>query len=124
MNDPMMNSDNSSDIDPLFLARLVELGGPKLAHELVGMYLVRGSELLNTIAAGIRDQDFPEIKNASHSLISSAGNLGGKKVSELAKLLEKSAIEERNEDLDDLLSQAKAAQGLFEEYLRGVLEKV
>jgi hypothetical protein len=42
MNDQVNNSTVSGDIDPLFLRRLQELGGSKLANELVGMYLTRG----------------------------------------------------------------------------------
>ncbi|MBT5998245.1 MAG: Hpt domain-containing protein [Candidatus Marinimicrobia bacterium] len=118
----MNNSTNSGDIDPLFLRRLQELGGAKLASELVGMYLTRGAQLLETISAGIDNQDFAVIKNAAHSLISSAGNLGGKQVSDLSKLLETAAIEEQLGKMPDLLSELSTAQEVFQIYLKGALE--
>ncbi|MCF7922842.1 MAG: Hpt domain-containing protein [Candidatus Marinimicrobia bacterium] len=120
----MIELDNSGDIDPLFLSRLVELGGTKLAMELIDMYLVRGADLLDAISTGIAANDFAKIRSAAHSLISSAGNLGGKKVSELAKLLEKSAMEENPAPLKSLLSEALSAQITFQEYLRGVMGKL
>lgn len=119
----MMNSNNSDEIDPLFLSRLVDLGGSKLANELVDMYLVRGNELLDAISKGIESNDLARIQSAAHSLISSAGNLGGKKVSELAKLIEKSAVDQNVAALQDLFSQVSAAQIKFQEYLRGELNK-
>ncbi|MBT6555085.1 MAG: Hpt domain-containing protein [Candidatus Marinimicrobia bacterium] len=122
MNDKVNNSTNSGDIDPLFLRRLQELGGAKLASELVGMYLTRGAQLLETISAGIDNQDFAVIKNAAHSLISSAGNLGGKQVSDLSKLLETAAIEEQLGKMPDLLSELSTAQEVFQIYLKGALE--
>ena len=84
MDDHKDNTNISGDIDPLFLSRLTDLGGSKLASELVGMYLVRGAQLLDAITSGFEAKDFSVVKNAAHSLISSAGNLGGKKVSNLS----------------------------------------
>jgi len=120
----MIELDKSADIDPLFLSRLVELGGTKLAGELIKMYLVRGAELLDAISTGIASNDFAKIRSAAHSLISSAGNLGGKRVSELAKLLEKYAMEENSAPLESLLSDALSAQITFQKYLRGEMENI
>ncbi|NQT63291.1 MAG: Hpt domain-containing protein [Candidatus Marinimicrobia bacterium] len=122
MNDQVNYSTESGDIDPLFLRRLQELGGSKLANELVGMYLIRGAQLLENISAGIDSKAFSEIKNAAHSLISSAGNLGGKKVSNISKLMETAAIEEQIDSMPDLLSDLSSAQEVFQKYLKGALE--
>ncbi|MBC8376415.1 MAG: Hpt domain-containing protein [FCB group bacterium] len=122
MNDQLNNSTASDDIDPLFLRRLQELGGTKLASELVGMYLIRGAQLLENISHGIDTQAFSEIKNAAHSLISSAGNLGGKKVSNISKLMETAAIEKQIGSMPDLLSELLTAQKVFQKYLKGALE--
>ncbi len=122
MNNQANNSTASIDIDPLFLRRLQELGGDKLATELVDMYLIRGAQLLETISDGIDDQKFSEIKNAAHSLISSAGNLGGKKISNLSKLMENAALEEQIDGMPDLLSELLTAQDVFQKYLKGALE--
>ena len=123
MDEHVDKSNISGDIDPLFLSRLEDLGGSKLATELVDMYLIRGYQLLEAIAAGFAAQDFSVVKNAAHSLISSAGNLGGKKVSTLAKLIEAEAIEEQLDQLPELLVNLRAAQKAFQQYLRGAIEK-
>lgn len=124
MNDQLNSLEVSGDIDPLFLTRLQELGGPKLASELVGMYLIRGVQLLDTISNGIEKKDITIIKNAAHSLISSAGNLGGKKVSELAKHIENAAIDNQLDDIPNLLSNLISAHDDFQAYLNGVLEQL
>ncbi|MBC8193298.1 MAG: Hpt domain-containing protein [Candidatus Marinimicrobia bacterium] len=124
MDEHVDKSNISGDIDPLFLSRLEDLGGSKLATELVDMYLIRGYQLLEAIAAGFAAQDFSVVKNAAHSLISSAGNLGGKKVSTLAKLIEAEAIEEQLDQLPELLVNLRAAQKAFQQYLRGAIEKI
>jgi len=122
MNEQANNSKIPADIDPLFLTRLQELGGSKLAGELVGMYLTRGSQLLDTISTGLDTNDLPVVKNAAHSLISSAGNLGGKRVSDLAKSIESAAIEEQIDTIPELLSKIISAQEAFQQYLQGALE--
>ena len=121
MDHKLNNSKAPSDIDPLFLSRLKDLGGSKLATELVGMYLIRGAQLLDNISAGIDTQDYTSIKNAAHSLISSAGNLGGKKVSELAKQIENTANEQQSAELPGLLSSIASAHDDFQHYLNGAL---
>ncbi len=119
MNEQFIIPDDSKEIDPHFLVRLNELGGPKLVAELIAMYFVRGSVLLDTIITGIESEDYEAVKNASHSLISSAGNLGGKHVSELSVALEAAAIEKSAETLNDLKEALIGAQKLFEQYLHG-----
>ncbi|NQV30544.1 MAG: Hpt domain-containing protein, partial [Candidatus Marinimicrobia bacterium] len=103
---------------------LKELGGPKLVSELITMYLNRGSVLLDTIAAGIESKDYDSVKNASHSLISSAGNLGGKRVSELSKAIESAATDEKGDSLDGLKPDLILAQELFQQYLQGASEQL
>jgi len=124
MNDLIYNIDPPGDIDPKFLGRLQELGGAKLASELVGMYLTRGGQLLETISANMGTKNFSEVKNAAHSLISSAGNLGGRQVSDLAKQIENAIIDENTELLPELLSQLKSAHAEFHQYLNEALEKL
>ncbi|MBT4033963.1 MAG: Hpt domain-containing protein [Candidatus Marinimicrobia bacterium] len=75
-----------------------------------------------SISEGIDGHDFSTIKNAAHSLISSAGNLGGKKVSSISKLIEAAAIEEQLDSMPDLLSDLSTAQAVFQQYLSGALE--
>ncbi|NQV50767.1 MAG: Hpt domain-containing protein [Candidatus Marinimicrobia bacterium] len=124
MNDQFIKPDDSLEIDPHFLDRLRELGGPKLISELITMYLTRGSDLLDTIVAGIESQDFDSVKNASHSLISSAGNLGGKRVSKLSIAIEAAAMDEKVDILDDLKPDLILAQDFFQHYLQGAFEQL
>jgi len=124
MNNQFIIPDESPEIDPHFLDRLKELGGPKLVSELITMYLNRGSVLLDTIAAGIESKDYDSVKNASHSLISSAGNLGGKRVSELSKAIESAATDEKGDSLDGLKPDLILAQELFQQYLQGASEQL
>jgi len=124
MDIPMSYSNESTDIDPLFLTRLQDLGGAKLASELVGMYLIRGAQLLETISSGIENEDYTAVKNAAHSLISSAGNLGGKKVSILAQQIENAAFEQKGEIIPELLENTISAHEDFQEYLNGALKQL
>jgi HPt (histidine-containing phosphotransfer) domain-containing protein len=124
MNDQFIKPDDSLEIDPHFLDRLKELGGPKLISELITMYLTRGSDLLDTIVAGIESQDFNSVKNAPHSLISSAGNLGGKRVSKLSIAIEAAAMDEQIDILDELKPDLILAQDYFQHYLQGAFEQL
>ena len=124
MNNHVENSNLSGDIDPLFLSRLEDLGGTKLATELVNMYLIRGSQLLDAISEGLKAKDSAAVKNAAHSLISSAGNLGGKKVSNLAKQIETAAIEEHLDQIHTLLADLSSTQEAFQKYLRGAIGNI
>lgn len=124
MNDLVYNIEPPGDIDPKFLGRLMELGGSKLASELVGMYLTRGTQLLDTISESMETKNFQEVKNAAHSLISSAGNLGGRLVSDLAKQMENAVIDENTDVLPGLFSEIISAHEEFHQYLNEALEKL
>lgn len=124
MNDQLDNSIWTRDIDPQILARLQELAGLKITSELVVMYLHRGVQLLESIRVGLEIEDYKAIKDAAHSLISSAGNLGGNKVSGIAKQIEHAAIEKESQRIPDLIERMADAQETFQRYLNKELEKI
>ncbi len=122
MNDHMIPLKKPGNIDPNFLSRLKELGGEKLVSDLINMYLVRSAQLLDTVSHGMASRDLEVIQSASHSLISSAGNLGGKLVSDLSKSIEHAAIEAEEENLIKLFPELESAQTAFLKYLKSALE--
>jgi len=124
MIDQLDNSMTTRDIDPRILARLQELAGLKITSELVVMYLNRGMQLLESIRVGLDIEDYTAIKDAAHSLISSAGNLGGNKVSGIAKQIEHAAIEKESHRIPDLIDRMADAQEIFQRYLNKELEKL
>lgn len=124
MNDDFIKIEPPKDIEPKFLRRLEELGGTKLVSELIKMYLERGNQLLETICNGIDTQDYSSVKGAAHSLISSAGNLGGHKVSDLAKSMENAAIDAESDAMINLRPDLETAQAEFQTYLKGALENL
>lgn len=120
--EPQLNT--PKEIDPLFLKRLQDMGGPKLASELINMYLVRGPQLVETIGKGIDTEDYEPAQNAAHSLISSAGNLGGKRVSDLSKSIELALHKKEFAEIPSLHSDLVSAQETFQQYLIEALESL
>ncbi len=124
MDNQQFKTAGSEDIDPKFIKRLKELGGTKLVSELIQMYLVRGSQLMETIAQGMAAKDLDSIQNAAHSLISSAGNLGGQRVSNLSATLEGAAIDGKTDIISVVSPELFSAQKSFQEYLKEALEQL
>lgn len=93
-----MNRDEQSDHDVILdlavIAGLRELGGeedPGLLLELVGMFLEDAPNYVREIAAGFEAQDLERVKRASHTLKSSAANMGAMSLSGLARSIESTA---------------------------------
>ena len=122
MNDHIFRTPGKVEIDPAFLARLAKMGGDHLVVELTHMYFARSVELIDNIVSGLLNSEFEPIKNASHSLISSAGNLGGQRVSDLSKLIEQAALDRDLETLRALEPELLEAQSAFIAYLEKDLE--
>jgi len=77
------------------------------------MYIDRVPAKLEEIRAGTDDSDFESVQMAAHSLVSSAGNLGGMAVSSLASQVEAAAIAE---DVDRLRERAELLFVTCEEF--------
>ena len=114
---------SEAGIDPHFIQRLRSIGGPNLVEQLIGMFRTRGPELVQTIEQGLADGNLESAKSAAHSLISSAGNLGGTRVSQMASAIEQAAVKGDAQEIGNTLDSFKATFQAFNEYLDSMLEK-
>jgi len=114
---------NELVIDESFIERLVSLGGPKLRNDLIAMFLERTPEKLAQIEAGMASGDFNMIEQAAHSLISSAGNLGGSGVSRSAARVEAAAMGQDADSVRSEVVELKRLQLGFKAYLESILEE-
>src|SRR4051812_31919146 len=81
----------SAMLDPVALARLHKIGGNKLLGELRELFLVHGRQRVDSAVAAEQKGDLEAVAAAVHSLKSSAGNLGGRDLYELAHQIEELA---------------------------------
>lgn len=87
-------SDHDVILDLEVIAGLRELGGeddPGLLLELVGMFLEDAPNYVREITAGFDAQDLERVKRASHTLKSSAANMGAMSLAGLARSIESTA---------------------------------
>ncbi|MEJ2678243.1 MAG: Hpt domain-containing protein [Gemmatimonadota bacterium] len=82
MNQPEMTLDMAA------VERLRRLGGQEFLVELIDLFLVHGPERLEAIRSGMGGGDATLVFQASHSLKSTAGSLGGRVVQDLAQEIE------------------------------------
>jgi HPt (histidine-containing phosphotransfer) domain-containing protein len=78
-------------VDDGALERLVRLGGPTLLREMIELYLTHGSERIAALDAGLAADDARAVQRAVHSLKSSAGNLGARRLQHTAEAVEAAA---------------------------------
>lgn len=81
--EPILDSDT--------VTRLVRLGGPGFVHELVRMFNDHGAERVAAIRAAAEAADLNGVRRGAHSLVSTAGNLGARRLEQLAVSLERAA---------------------------------
>lgn len=122
MNDQVNSNPPELDIDPGFLTRMASMGGEMLVRELIQMYFARSEELVQSIAAGLTENQYEPAARAAHSLVSSSGNLGGQLVSYLSKEIERAAENQDISKLETLYMQLLKAQEAFIIYLQQNLE--
>ena len=84
--------DDQSVIDLQALERLREWGGNKLLNQMVRLFLENSSTRMNQIRSGANGGDASEAEKGSHSLKSSAANVGVNEVRRLAADLEAAAV--------------------------------
>ena len=73
------------------LDRLLEWGGNKLLAQMVRLYLDNSMERLRQIESGLEANDLDAVERGSHSLKSSAANVGAMGVSHVAAAIEEAA---------------------------------
>ena len=82
---------DSTSLDPAALARLRKWGGDKLAGQLIRLFLDNSGRRMDQIRAGASGGDTSEAEKGSHSLKSSAANVGAHVVRGLAGEIESAA---------------------------------
>ena len=74
--------------DPLPLARLAAIGGPRLAETLAAMFLGTAASRGDEIATAAAVQDWQTCGRVAHALRATAGNVGAKRVHDLCERIE------------------------------------
>lgn len=91
------------------IERLHKLGGKEFVGQMIDLFLeyaqTKIAEARKAGAAG----DFAGVAKAVHPVKSSAGNVGAKRVQELAAQLEQRAKQQRGEDVNRLLAELETA---------------
>lgn len=125
-NDVKPESNNSMDhLDSKIIAELKEMIGDEDFEEvfadLINAYLEDSPKLIQGLINGLKNKDRQEIKINAHTLKSSSGSLGAKKLSELSKELEYCSItgdmEKPNTLISEILSEYQAVESLMRQEL-------
>ncbi len=98
-----ISMDDQPVVDPEALDRLREWGGDKLMTQMVGLFLANSGSRMDQIRAGADGGDVAEAEKGSHSLKSSAANVGVGEVRRIAAEIEAVAVERDIEAVRELL---------------------
>jgi HPt (histidine-containing phosphotransfer) domain-containing protein len=121
----MMTTD-STIINPDSLSRLDEWGGPKLVKEMIRLFLQNCPDRMDQIRTVVESDDLDQPERGSHSLKSSAANIGAEHLRRIADEIELAAskaelerVRELLPGLEDAFSQAtteleKMVEGMAE----------
>ena len=112
--------DEKSVIDAEALDRLKEWGGDKLLTQMVRLFLDNSAKRMDQIRTGVETSDGAESEKGSHSLKSSAANVGALEVRRIAAEIEAAAVKGDSDSVRDMLP------GLEEAYAeaRAALETI
>ena len=87
-----------SVIDDNAMTNLKSIGGDKLLTRIIDLYLERTPQQLSDLLEAVDSEDYEILERVSHSMKSSAGNVGATKVYELAASVEQAAEKRQLED--------------------------
>ena len=79
---------DNDPIDRAALDRLQEWGGERLLQQMVRLFLENSPERVEQIRTGFESPDPDAVERGSHSLKSSAANVGAREVSRIAQRME------------------------------------
>ena len=96
-------------IDHQALHRLKEWGGDKLARQMIRLFLKNSGIRMDQIRAGAAEGDPSEAERGSHSLKSSAANIGAEAVRTLATRVESASLEKDVDEIRRVLPELEAA---------------
>ncbi|MCU0625181.1 MAG: Hpt domain-containing protein [Gemmatimonadaceae bacterium] len=71
--------------------RLLQLGGTAFLRELVSLFTAQGAQRVTSIEQALTRGDLDTVRRGAHSLVSTAGNLGTRRLQRLAGALEGAA---------------------------------
>lgn len=96
---------NSTIINPEALARLEEWGGTELVDQMIRLFIQNSPERMEQIRTvfGADPGDLPE--RGSHSLKSSAANVGAERLREIATRIERAAHESEFDEIRTLVPE-------------------
>jgi len=107
---PTLMSDDSA-LDTAAIARLRKLGGDKFVGDMIDLFVQYVPQRLAAARAGEQSNDVQAVEQAVHALKSSAGQIGARRVQDLATQIEKLAMDKQPEAIPSLLHQLEEAVG-------------
>ena len=100
---------DSQVLDSAALDRLRQWGGDKLLDQMVKLFLENAGARMDEIRGGLRDRDTGLTEKGSHSLKSSAANVGAESVRQLSAEIENASSGGDLETIESLMSDLEAA---------------
>ena len=116
--------DDAAHLDGAAIARLQRIGGVKLASEMIGLFLQHGPERLKAAEVGYASGELRAVELASHSLKSSAGNVGAMVLHDAAQRVESAAEQGAAEELGALLHELEQEYEIVAALLTHKLEEL
>ena len=96
-------------IDPQAMERLKEWGGDKLAGQMVRLFLKNSGVRMDQIRQGCVAGDLAEAERGTHSLKSSAANIGAEIVRTFATRIESAALDDDIDEVRRILPELETA---------------
>jgi HPt (histidine-containing phosphotransfer) domain-containing protein len=97
------------NLDPAAVERLQRLGGNEFVTKMIDLFGSYATEKLALARKALDAGDFARLADAVHPIKSSAGNVGARRVQELARQIEELGRASKPELLPGLLAELEAA---------------
>lgn len=101
--------DETVVVDTDALSRLEEWGGRELVLKMLAIFFEHAPERIEQIRSGARDGQLEETERGAHSLKSSAGNLGARRLQARAAEMEEKAADGELDEVTALLPDLESA---------------
>lgn len=93
------------DWDDAAIDRLRNLGGNELLGKMIELFLQGAPKRVSAALAGAEAGDWPAVEHATHSLKSSAANVGARGLSKLCEQIEQLSSQKEVADISKLMLQ-------------------
>ena len=93
------------------LAKLSQSGDQDLARRVIAAYLGCSDDLMRQLGDAISSADREDVRSKAHALKSSSANVGALELSEICRLLEAAAIEEKLEGIREFWQRLREEHG-------------